>query len=96
MSHDADVIVVGAGPAGSTTAYLLARHGWRLDQTCARKLLPQVRRSKRACESKTSCGRTDALLASRDTAKENGCGSMLLLWSSPLALQCGSYTSWEL
>ncbi|MEV0732032.1 geranylgeranyl reductase family protein [Polymorphospora sp. NPDC050346] len=28
--HDADVIVVGAGPGGSTTAYHLARHGLRV------------------------------------------------------------------
>ncbi|HTF09815.1 MAG TPA: FAD-dependent monooxygenase, partial [Asanoa sp.] len=27
--NDADVIVVGAGPGGSTTAYHLARHGIR-------------------------------------------------------------------
>ncbi|MEO3815556.1 geranylgeranyl reductase family protein [Plantactinospora sp. B24E8] len=30
VEHDADVIVVGAGPGGSTTAYHLARHGVRV------------------------------------------------------------------
>ncbi|GAB3948195.1 hypothetical protein GCM10027614_44810 [Micromonospora vulcania] len=30
VEHDADVIVVGAGPGGSATAYHLARHGVRV------------------------------------------------------------------
>ena len=28
--HDADVIVIGAGPGGSATAYHLAKHGVRV------------------------------------------------------------------
>lgn len=30
VENDADVIVVGAGPGGSATAYHLARHGVRV------------------------------------------------------------------
>ncbi|HET7566173.1 MAG TPA: FAD-dependent oxidoreductase, partial [Gemmatimonadaceae bacterium] len=54
MTDDADVIVVGAGPAGCSTAWSLARAGARVllvdrahfprDKTCAEYLSPQASR----------------------------------------------------
>ncbi|MBC7897086.1 MAG: NAD(P)/FAD-dependent oxidoreductase, partial [Cytophagaceae bacterium] len=54
MTHDADVIIVGAGPAGATTATFLARNGLHViladraqfprDKPCAEYLSPQATR----------------------------------------------------
>ena len=54
MSYDADVIVVGGGPAGASTAFFLARAGVNVlvldrarfprDKACAEYLSPQASR----------------------------------------------------